>query len=48
MTETKIEFKCLKCGTYYDPNINLECPECGNKQKLTHQKPRKVIKIHHS
>lgn len=36
MTETKIEFKCLKCGNYYDPNINLECPVCGKKQKLEH------------
>jgi len=41
MTETKIEFKCLKCGTHYDPNINLECPVCGKKQKLKHSTSRK-------
>ena len=28
MCETKIEFKCLNCGMFYDPNEELECPEC--------------------
>lgn len=47
MTETKIEFKCLKCGTHYDPNINLECPVCGKQQKLsTHHNPKHIIKTH--
>ncbi len=28
MCETKIEFKCLNCGMFYDPNEEIECPEC--------------------
>jgi hypothetical protein len=34
MCETKIEFKCLYCGTFYDPNDELECPECDEKTKI--------------
>ena len=34
MCETKIEFKCLNCGMLYDPNEELECPECENKNRI--------------
>jgi|GEM_PF-2538023 len=46
MTVTKIEFKCLKCGNYYDPNTNLECSVCGKKQKVPLSKQRKTLEIH--
>jgi len=34
MCETKIEFKCLYCGMLYDPNEELECPECEEKTRI--------------
>ena len=34
MCETKIDFKCLNCGMLYDPNEELECPECENKNRI--------------
>ena len=34
MCETKIEFKCRYCGMFYDPNEELECPECDEKTKM--------------
>ena len=34
MCETKIEFKCLNCGMLYDPNEELECPECEEKNSI--------------
>lgn len=34
MCETKIEFKCLYCGMLYDPNEELDCPECDEKNKI--------------
>jgi Zn finger protein HypA/HybF involved in hydrogenase expression len=33
MCETKIEFKCLYCGTLYDPQEELDCPECDGKDR---------------
>lgn len=33
MCETKIEFKCLYCGALYDPQEELDCPECEGKDK---------------
>ena len=37
MCETKIEFKCLYCGMFYDPNEELECPECDEKTKIKNE-----------
>lgn len=34
MCETKIEFKCLYCGTLYDPKEELDCPKCDGKDKI--------------
>ena len=34
MCETKIEFKCLYCGMFYNPYEELECPECEDKTKM--------------
>ena len=34
MCETKIEFKCLYCGMLYDPNEELDCPECEGKSRI--------------
>ncbi len=34
MCETQIEFKCLNCGMFYNPNEELECPECEDKSKI--------------
>jgi Zn finger protein HypA/HybF involved in hydrogenase expression len=34
MCETKIEFKCLYCGALYNPNEELDCPECNGKDKI--------------
>jgi len=34
MCETKIEFKCVNCGNLYDPKLELECPECDEKDKI--------------
>jgi DNA-directed RNA polymerase subunit RPC12/RpoP len=31
MCETKIEFKCVNCGMLYNPNEELDCPECEEK-----------------
>ncbi len=33
MCETKIEFKCLNCGTLYNPYEELDCPECDEKDR---------------
>jgi Zn finger protein HypA/HybF involved in hydrogenase expression len=34
MCETKIEFKCLYCGSLYNPNEELDCPKCNGKDKI--------------
>ena len=37
MWKTKIEFKCIHCGALYNPNEELDCPKCNDKDKIVDQ-----------